>query len=158
MRSWLSEMKNPRFNLALIVSGVLVTVVLVIVFARYMFDVYIFGNVFLVIFLILLGSVQFAGIGLMIASRARTMESISGLMNLVMLPNWILAGIFFDSSNFPAMFQWIVQSLPLTPLVNALRSVMIEGAGIAEIWPELLVITAWTVISYLIAIRLFKWQ
>lgn len=156
-----TPMKRRDFMLAAMVSRLFFLIpelLLLVFFARYIFDVQIFGNVFLVVALILLGSFQFAGIGLMVASRAKTIETVSGLMNLVMLPNWIFAGIFFSSSNFPSVLQWFVQGLPLTPLVDALRAVMLEGRGAMDILPQLTAILLWTFFSFLIALKAFRWN
>ena len=64
---------------------------------------------------------MFSGIGLLVASRAKTIETVTGLMNLVMLPMWILSGIFFSSERFPAAAQPLIKAIPLTPLIDALR-------------------------------------
>jgi ABC-type multidrug transport system permease subunit len=156
-----TPMKRRDFMLAAMVSRLFFLIpelFLLVLFARYFFDVQVYGNVFLVFGLILLGSFQFAGIGLMVASRAKTIETVSGLMNLVMLPNWIFAGIFFSSSNFPSVLQWFVQALPLTPLVDALRAVMLEGSGAMDILPQLTAILLWTFFSFLIALKAFRWN
>ena len=79
----------------------------------------------------LLGAVAFGGLGLLVASRARTIEAVSGLLNLVMLPMWVLSGVFFSAANFPAAMQPFIQALPLTALNDALRAVMLEGAAAA---------------------------
>ena len=86
------------------------------------------------VFLILLGAFSFAGLGLLVASRAKTIEAVSGLMNLVMLPMWVLSGIFFSSERFPELLQPFIQALPLTALIDALRAVMLEGATLASQW------------------------
>lgn len=156
-----TPMRRSDFMLATMISRMFFLIpelLMVMLFAWLVFDVRIFGSIGLVALLILLGSFQFAGIGLMVASRARTIETVSGLMNLVMLPNWIFAGIFFSSSKFPGVMQWLVQALPLTPLVDALRAVMLEGHGIGQIWPQLIAIICWTVVSFAIALRLFRWN
>jgi ABC-2 type transport system permease protein len=90
--------------------------------------------------------------------RARTLESVSGLMNLVMLPMWILSGIFFSSERFPDAAQPIIKALPLTPLINALRNVSLEGASLASQWPEITILLAWGIGSFLLALRWFRWN
>ena len=89
------------------------------------------GSLLLVAALCLLGAFSFAGLGLLIASRARTIEAVSGLMNVAMLPMWLLSGVFFSSANFPEVAQPFIQALPLTALNDALRGVMIEGQSFA---------------------------
>ena len=81
----------------------------------------------------LLAALAFAGMGLLIASRARTTEGVSGLMNLVMLPMWIFSGVFFSSSNFPKVVQPVIKLLPLTAVNDALRANMLEGAPFAGV-------------------------
>ncbi len=101
------------------------------------------GSLATMALLILLGAITFAGIGLLVASRARTMEAVSGLMNLVMLPMWVVSGIFFPSDRFPEAAQPFIQALPLTPLINALRNVSMEGVSLASQWPLIAILAAW---------------
>ncbi len=133
-------------------------IVLLIVFARYVFGVQIYGSWLAILVLVLLGALQFSGIGLLVASRARTLESVSGLMNLVMLPMWTLSGIFFSYERFPEVVQPAIKLLPLTPLIDALRGVMLDGASLISLWPELLIITVWGAASFLIALLIFRWH
>ncbi len=106
------------------------------------------------------GALAFAGIGLLIACRATTTETVSGLMNLVMLPMWIFSGLFFSTERFPDAAQPFIQALPLTQLLNALRAVMLEGAGWTShvIVVALSVLAAWAVGSFALALRFFRWQ
>jgi ABC-type multidrug transport system permease subunit len=104
------------------------------------------------------GALAFAGLGLLIASRARNTETVSGLMNLVMLPMWLFSGVFFASDRFPAAFQPLVQALPLTHVIAALRKVLLEGAGIEAIAVSLAVLGGWTVVCFLVALKIFRWS
>jgi ABC-type multidrug transport system permease subunit len=122
-----------------------------------MFQMPIRGNLGLLILVDILGALAFAGIGLLIASRAKTTETVSGLMNLVMLPMWLFSGVFFSSERFPDTAQPFIQALPLTQLVNALRAVILEGAGLIQVAPAMLILTAWTVVTFFLALRLFRW-
>src|SRR5262249_14772085 len=106
----------------------------------------------------LIGGAAFTGIGLLVASRAQTIESISGIMNLIMMPMWIASGVFFSAERFPEVFQPVVQALPLTCLVNALRGVMLDGDSLAMQWAPLLILIAWGSISFTIAMRIFRWR
>ena len=98
------------------------------------------------------------GLGLLIASRAKTVEGVSGLMNFVMLPMWIFSGVFFSSSNFPGVVQPIIKALPLTAVNNALRANMLEGTHLTGLGLEMTVIVAWMVISFVAALKLFRWR
>ncbi len=106
----------------------------------------------------LLGALAFSGFGLLAASRARTIEAVSGLMNFIMLPMWLLSGVFFSPSRFPAVLQPFVQALPLTALNDALRAVMLEGAGLGAVLGELLIVTAWGIAAFVVSLALFRWQ
>jgi ABC-type polysaccharide/polyol phosphate export permease len=108
--------------------------------------------------LILIGAAAFAGLGLLVASRAKTIEAVSGLMNLVMLPMWIASGIFFQSSRFPDEVQPIIKALPLTQLNNALRAVMLEGHSLTTQWPNIVGLSLWGVVTSVIALRWFRWS
>jgi ABC-2 type transport system permease protein len=128
------------------------------VFAWLAFGVTIAGGVWAVVFFILLGAFSFAGLGLLVASRAKTTEAVSGLMNLVMLPMWVLSGIFFSSERFPEFLQPFIRVLPLTALIDALRAVMLEGASLASQWGEVLTLALWGGASFALALRFFRWS
>lgn len=105
----------------------------------------------------LVGGLSFTGLGLLTASRPRTIEAISGILNLTMLPMWVLSGVFFSTTNFPAPLQPFIQALPLTALNDALRAVILEGDGVSGVGGELLLLAAWGAVSFLLALRVFRW-
>ena len=156
-----TPMKKSHFLAGLMVSRMLFMipeVLILLVFARYAFGVVIQGSLLTVVFLILLGAVTFSGLGLLVASRAKTIEMVSGLMNLVMVPMWIFSGIFFSSERFPEAIQPLIKVVPLTPLIDALRSVMLEGAPLAAQLPRVSIMTAWGAVSFALALRWFRWR
>ena len=126
----------------------------------FVFGTPIHGSLLLLGVVEIIGALAFAGIGLLIASRSKTTETVSGLMNLVMLPMWIFSGLFFSSERFPEAIQPFIQALPLTQLLNALRAVMLDGAGWTSpvIVVALAILTAWAVGTFTIALRIFRWQ
>ena len=79
-------------------------------------------------------------------------------MNLVMLPMWMLSGIFFSSERFPDVAQPFIKALPLTPLIDALRAVMLEGQSLAEQLPRLAILAGWGVFTFVLALRWFRWN
>jgi len=127
-------------------------------FAWLVFSVSTRGSLLLLAAVAVLGALAFGGIGLLVASRARTIEAVSGWMNAVMLPMWVLSGVFFSSANFPAATQPLIHALPLTALNDAFRAVMLDGASVPAIAGELLTLAAWTVVSFTIALRVFRWK
>jgi ABC-type multidrug transport system permease subunit len=129
-----------------------------LLFAWLVLGVPVRGSLLLLVAVSLLGAVAFCGLGLLTAARPRTIEGASGIMNLVMVPMWIFSGIFFSTERFPAALQPFVQALPLTALNNALRAVMLEGAGLAPLLPELALLAAWGAISFVVALKVFRWQ
>lgn len=107
---------------------------------------------------VVIGAFAFSAIGLLVVSRARTVEAVSGLMNFVMMPMWLLSGSFFSSERFPPLMQPLVQALPLTLVNNGLRAIMNEGAGLANMaWP-LAALMLWGVVSFAVAVRVFRWE
>jgi ABC-type multidrug transport system permease subunit len=106
----------------------------------------------------LIGASAFAGLGLLIASRARTTEAVSGLMNMIMFPMWLFGGIFFSPDVYPDTMQPFIQVLPLTQLLIALRAVILEGVGLAGILFPLGVLAAWAVVTFSLALKLFRWD
>jgi ABC-type multidrug transport system permease subunit len=122
------------------------------------FGVPMVGSLWSWMVLILVGAMAFSGIGLLVASRATKTETVSGLMNLVMLPMWLLSGTFFSSKRFPEVTQPFIQALPLTQLNDALREVMLEGASLAAVWWRIVILAAYAVVCFFLALRWFRWQ
>lgn len=156
-----TPMKRGEFLAAIMISRLcfMVPEVLIMLgFTWLTFGVVIRGSVLALVFLIFLGAFAFAGIGLLVASRAKTMESVSGLMNLIMLPMWMLSGIFFSYERFPDVALPFIRLLPLTALNDALRAVMLEGQPLTAQWLRLGILTGWGVVSFVLALRWFRWQ
>jgi ABC-type polysaccharide/polyol phosphate export permease len=104
------------------------------------------------------GALAFGALGLLLASRPRTIEGVSGLMNLAMVPMWVLSGVFFSSENFPAVMQPLIAALPLTALNDALRGVMIDGASLVRLWGEISTLVIWGVGCFVVALKIFRWR
>ncbi len=152
----------PRRDFLLALLGARLTFVLpdltvLLLLGTLVFGMPIRGNLALVIAIDLVGALAFAGIGLLVACRATTTEAVSGLMNLVMLPMWLFSGVFFSSDRFPEGAQPFIKALPLTQLVTGMRQVILDGAGLVEVSPALVILTAWTVVTFALALRFFRW-
>ena len=130
----------------------------VVVFAWLAFGFTVRGSWLTLILVTMLGGFTFSGIGMLVAARPTTIEGVSGLMNFIMLPMWLLSGTFFSSERFPQVLQPFIQALPLTALNNVLRSVMNEGAALTSNWIPISILLAWCVVSFIIALKIFKWQ
>ena len=130
----------------------------VVVFAWLAFGFTVRGSWLNVVLIIVLGGFTFSGLGLLVAARPTTIEGVSGLMNFIMLPMWLLSGTFFSSERFPQVLQPFIKALPLTALNNALRSVMNEGAVLSSNWLPISILIAWCVVSFIVALKIFKWQ
>ncbi len=92
------------------------------------------------------------------ACRAKTIETVSGLMNLVMLPMYVVSGVFFSHDRFPEAMQPMIEALPLTALNDALRKVMLEGQSLTAAWSQILILVLWGGVSFAIALRYFRWR
>jgi ABC-type multidrug transport system permease subunit len=133
-------------------------VVVIIGFAWIFFGVAVHGALGALAVVAILGGLSFGGLGLLLASRARTIEAVSGLMNLVMLPMWVLSGVFFASTNFPDAMQPFIRLLPLTVLNDALRAIVNEGLGLAAVGREMAILATWGLICFVLSLKLFRWQ
>ncbi len=156
-----TPMKKRHFLTAIMLSRMFFMVpevLILLVFSWLFFGVTIHGNILVVTGIVILGAVMFAGIGLLVASRAKTMEAVSGLMNLVMVPMWVMSGIFFSPERFPAALQPIVKALPLTPLIAVLRGVMLADMTAADVLWYVVVMSLWSVVSFVLALRWFRWM
>lgn len=156
-----TPMKRSDFLLSLVLSRLLFTIpeaLVILIFAQLVFGVVNFGGNLPLLALLFLGAIQFSGLGLLIACRASKLETVSGLMNLVMIPMWIGSGIFFSIERFPDMIRSVLGILPLTPLNDAMRGVMLEGKPLWAFGPEIGIMLVWSILSFFFALRFFKWK
>ncbi len=156
-----TPMRRSHYLLSFVLSRLVflfLEVAALVGFAWWMFDVGVRGSFGAVAFITVLGALSFNGLGMLVASRARTIEAVSGLMNLVMLPMWILSGTFFSYARFPDTMQPFVRALPLTALNDALRAVMIDGSPLIRLGTPLAIVTAWGCASFVVALGIFRWR
>jgi ABC-type multidrug transport system permease subunit len=157
-----TPMRRSDFLLALTSSRLVLMVIevgLLLGFGVLVFHMRVHGwrSVLSVFALASVGAVAFGGVGLLTACRAQKIESVSGLINLVMMPMWIFSGVFFSYNKFPAMAQPFIKALPLTALNDALRATIIEGASLGSQSGRLLVLAIWGGVSFVLALRWFRW-
>ena len=156
-----TPMAKSHYLLSLVFSRMAtlsLEVIVIIGFAWIFFDVAVHGALWALAALAILGAIAFGGLGLLVASRARTIEAVSGLMNFVMLPMWVLSGVFFASTNFPDAMQPFIHVLPLTALNDSLRIIVNEGRSFDAVLPQVAILGAWGGLSFLLSLRLFRWQ
>jgi ABC-2 type transport system permease protein len=130
----------------------------ILAFSRLFFGVQVVGSYLALVTVALVGSASFAAIAIAVASRAQNTETVSGLMNLVMLPMFITSGVFFASSNFPDVVQPLIRLLPLTAMCDGLRTVMVDGAGMVGVLPSLVILAGWGVPAFVFGLRYFRWN
>jgi ABC-2 type transport system permease protein len=155
-----TPMRRGDFLLALLSSRLVLMIIeieLLLALGVIVFHMKVLGSVSAILLLGAAGAMTFGGLGLLTASRVQKIESVSGLMNLVMMPMWIFSGVFFSYERFPAVIQPLIKALPLTALNDALRASILEGTPLIHQWPRLLVMAAWGSISFLLALKWFRW-
>jgi ABC-type multidrug transport system permease subunit len=156
-----SPMPRWQYLMSFLLSRLLMLIIEVAAFlgfARLAFGVPFRGSLLQLLFLCLLTSLAFSALGLLVSSRARTMEAASGLMNLVMLPMWILSGVFFSASRFPAVIQPIVRALPLTAAIDAMRGNMLQGMTLSQLTVPVEILATWLVVAFVVSLRIFRWR
>ena len=155
-----TPMRRSDFLLALTSSRLVlmvIEIVLLLGFGMLVFHMRVLGSFFTILLLAAIGAVSFGGLGLLTASRAQKLESVSGLMNVVMMPMWIFSGVFFSSERFPAVIQPFIKLLPLTALNDALRATILQGATLGAQSGRVLILVLWGGISFVLALRWFRW-
>ena len=155
-----TPMRRSDFLLSLASSRLVFMVIEVAVllgFGVLVFHMRVLGSVPAILSIGAIGALGFAGLGLLTASRAQKLESISGLINLIMMPMWIFSGVFFSYERFPAVIHPFIKALPLTALNDALRATILEGAPLITQAARLLVLALWGGISFVLALRWFRW-
>ncbi|NUQ21897.1 MAG: ABC transporter permease [Gemmatimonadaceae bacterium] len=156
-----TPMPRSEYLLSFLTSRMLflvAEVAVLVAFGRWVFGVPVRGSFATLAVVCVVAALAFSAIGLLISSRATTIEGASGITNLVMMPMWIFSGVFFSSSNFPAAFQPLIRALPLTATVDALRATMLQGAGLGALGSELLVLGAWLLVAFSVALKIFRWR
>jgi ABC-type multidrug transport system permease subunit len=156
-----TPMKKRDFLLAQILARLIFIVIEVppiVLFAYIAFGVRVAGSLFSLALVIVLGAMTFAGLGLLAASRARTIEGVSGILNVIMLPMFVLSGVFFASTRYPEAVQPLIRALPLTALNDALRTVYNDGLPLSDAAAPMAILVAWGMMSFGGALRLFRWQ
>jgi ABC-type multidrug transport system permease subunit len=156
-----TPMTRSYFLLSFLISRLAMLIVEVgafLAFGVLVFGVPIRGSLVLVAAICVFGTLAFGALGLLLSSRAKTIEAASGLMNLTMLPMWILSGVFFSSQRFPDAVRPLIDALPLTALNDALRATMLQGATLTQIAPQLGVLAAWLLVCFPLALKLFRWR
>jgi ABC-2 type transport system permease protein len=155
-----SPMRRSQFLMAQALARLaflVLEVVSVLGFGVLAFGVPVRGSLLLVALIVLAGALSFSGLGLLVASRAQTVEGVSGLMNVVMVPMWVFSGVFFSWSHFPDAIQPFIRLLPLTALNDGLRAVLLDGSGLGAVAGFLGIMLAWGATSFLISVRIFRW-
>jgi ABC-2 type transport system permease protein len=155
-----TPMRRGDFLLALMSSRLVLMVIevgLLLAFGVIFFHMKVLGSLFTIALLGAVGALTFGGVGLLTASRAQKIESVSGLINVVMMPMWIFSGVFFSYERFPAVIQPLIKALPLTALNDALRSSILEGTPLSHQLSRLLVMALWGGISFVLALKWFRW-
>jgi len=143
---------NSRLVFLVLELGVLVS------FGRWILGVPFRGDVLSFAVVSVLGAFTFAGLGILVASRARTIQGVSGIMNLVMMPMWLASGVFFPYERFPEAIHPVLRLLPLTPVNDALRAVMLDGESIFRLGPEIAVMAGWIALTFAAGLRIFRWE
>ncbi len=156
-----SPMRKSHYMLSHMLSRLVflgLEVASLLLFGYLVFGVPMRGSLLAIALVVVVGAMSFSGLVLLIASRSKTIEGVSGLMNLVMVPMWIGSGVFFAYSNFPERMQPFLKALPLTELNDALRGVLIDGASLAHVGGLTLAMAAWGLMTFGIALKIFRWQ
>jgi ABC-type multidrug transport system permease subunit len=156
-----TPMRRSHFLASLVISRLAflgLEMLALLGFAAWFFGVGNEGGLAALVTVALIGALAFGGVGLLTASRARTIEGVSGIMNFVMMPMFICSGVFFAVTNFPEAVQPFIRVLPLTALIDALRGVMLNGHGPGGVGDELALLAGWGAVSFVAALRIFRWQ
>ena len=156
-----TPMPRGHFLLAQILARfffLVVEVPVLLLLAWWLFDVRLEGSVLALTTVVFLGAACFSGLGLLVSARVRTSEAVSGLINVLVMPMVVLSGVFFSPSRFPDAAQPLIALLPLTALNDALRHVYNDGLPLHQAGTELAIVIGWTVVSFAVALRIFRWQ
>jgi ABC-type multidrug transport system permease subunit len=156
-----TPMRKTDYLMAMFLSRLIwliIEVSVLVAFGWIVFGVRVNGSLLVLTLLCIIGGYAFSGIGLLTASRAKSIEAVSGLMNLIMMPMWLCSGVFFSYERFPDSVKPFIRVLPLTLLNDALRAVINDAAGLPQIAWQLGLLAAWGIVTFVIGLKVFRWQ
>jgi ABC-2 type transport system permease protein len=155
-----TPMRRSDFLMALTSSRLMMTIVevgLLLGFGVLVFHMRVLGSWWTILLIGILGGLSFGGLGLLTASRAQKIESVSGLINLAMMPMWIFSGVFFSYERFPESVKPFIRALPLTALNDGLRATILQGEPLSAQLGRLAVLLVWGGVSFILALKWFRW-
>lgn len=138
--------------------GLMAAALMIVVASTPYFGLSMKGSYFMLASVVLAGVIMLFGIGLAIGGWAKNENQAAPLAQIVTLPMMFLSGVFFPTFLMPELLQNITRFIPLTSVVDAIRLVITEGAGYADLWQQFAIIGGWTVVVYVIAFRVFRWE
>jgi ABC-type multidrug transport system permease subunit len=156
-----TPMPRHYYLLSFLISGLIrlgVEVVVLLVFGARVFAMPLRGSLLELGGICLVSVLSFGSLGLLIVSRVQSLEAANGLMNFCIMPMWILSGVFFSAQRFPDALQPLIQALPLTASIEALRANILQGAGLGQLRPQLTVLAAWVAVCFPLALKMFRWR
>ena len=142
----------PALLISLVQTGLLLAL------AVFAFGVHIVGNMAVLIVAALFGALVFISLGFFVSSVSRSADSAENLTGLVTFPMFFLGGVFIPIERLPESVQILAYMMPLTYFSDALRQVMIRGAGFAQIAVDLGVLAAFAAVVFALAVKLFRWE
>ena len=156
-----SPISLPTFlgaGMSIVVIVALLQAVILLILGALVFSIKINGNYFYMAVVVIIGALSFVALGFMISSLAKNSKSATLAGNAVAMPMMFLSGVFFSIEWVPAALGVIARMLPLYYFGEALREVMINGANLADVWVDLVVLIVFGLVCFVIAVRFFRWE
>jgi len=160
-RLWVTPITPDDFIIAQVATRVLVLMLqigIMVGVGILFLNLHFIGDIASLMFVGLLGAVVFLSFGFALAGISKSEDQVAPIANVVSLPMLLLSGVFFSRSNLPGFVHTITDYLPLTYLADGMRSIAIEGASLSQVIPQLIGLAVWSVVSVLIAVKLFRWE
>ena len=136
----------------------LVQTAIIMIAGIVIFRAAIYGNYISVFPLVVLANLTFLNLGFIVGSLSKSVQAASGLGNLLTMPLMFLSGVFFPTDNLPSIMALAVKYLPLTPLLEALRGVLLTAQPLSDFPTQLVLLGSWVVITGMIAVKTFKFE
>jgi ABC-2 type transport system permease protein len=154
LRVWQFFLANMFGNA---VTG-LMSIAVMFIAAKVVFDLNVVGNLFELAIFLAFGIIMILGIGLALGGWAKNERQVAPLGNIIVFPMMFLTGVFFPRFLMPEWLQNVTTYIPLTPVIDGARLIATEGKSLLDLGPQLAVMAVWTVIIYIIAFRVFRWE
>jgi len=156
-----TPLRSVEFVIAQVVSRLMLIVTItsfLFLGTRFFLDTRMDGSYLTLLTVLVIGAIALISLGLMISARVTSEELAGGFLNMVTWPMMMLSGVWFSLESANEWVQQLANIFPLTHVLDAARAVMIDGAGLVDIAPQLTILVIMSALFLAFGALAFRWH